>query len=186
MNVLLGVTGSVAAKLTPRLVEGLGVHGLNVKLVATEKSLVFWNSIEVLAPIYRDKDEWTDYQTGQPVLHIDLRKWADLLLIAPLTANTLAKMACGLADNLLTSVIRAWDANKPVVIAPAMNTQMWEKSITHRQLTEIRYQLPLLHLVMPVSKVLACGEEGMGAMAPIQTIVEAVLKEKCNVHSDRS
>lgn len=186
MNILLGVTGSVASKLTPRLAEALMAQGFSVKIVATEKSLMFWHPVEVMVPTHRDADEWRGYLKDQPILHIDLRNWADMLIIAPLTANTLAKIACGLADNLLTSVIRAWDANKPVIIAPAMNTQMWEKSITQRQLTEIRYQLPLLNLIMPIAKMLACGETGMGAMAPIQDIVNSALKEKQYVHANRS
>lgn len=62
---------------------------------------------------------------GDPVLHIELRRWADVLVLAPLSANTMAKVAHGLCDNLLTSVVRAWDYAKPMIVAPAMNTYMW-------------------------------------------------------------
>jgi len=64
------------------------------------------------------------------VLHIELRRWADVLLFAPLTAHTLAKLALGLCDNLPTNIARAWDSNKPVLVAPAMNTHMWNHPLT--------------------------------------------------------
>lgn len=145
-----------------------------------------------------DEDEWPGrsqghrYQRGDPVLHIELRRWADLLLIAPLDANTLAKLASGLADNCLTCVWRAWDVTKPVVLAPAMNTHMWEHPITGRNLRQIAGDLPpaetgledvikwinvhskTLHIVSPISKRLACGDEGIGAMGSLAEILMAV------------
>src|SRR5205807_1588870 len=93
--------------------------------------------------VYLDEDEWPGRRAGQryqredPVLHIELRRWADVLLIAPLDANTLAKLATGLADNCLTCVWRAWDANRPVVLAPAMNTLMWDHPLTGRHLQQL-------------------------------------------------
>lgn len=177
MKVLLGVTGSVAAKLTPRLVEALRAANHEVKVVATEKSLFFWKPVEVMVPVLRDADEWSTYQTGQPILHIELRRWADAMIIAPLTANTLAKIANGIADNLLTSIVRAWTPEKTIVMAPAMNSQMWGKSVTFKQLAEIRLSLPRVTLVHPVSKVLACGDIGIGAMASIPDIVASLPKE---------
>ena len=175
MNVLLGVTGSVAAKLTPRLAEAIRVHASDLKIVATEKSFFFWRPVEVMSPIFRDSDEWHDYQPGMPVLHIELRKWADVLVLAPLTANTLAKIANGMADNLLTSIVRAWDLSKPMVLAPAMNTQMWYNPVTNKHLTEISQNFPRSIVISPVSKVLACGDEGIGAMAPVEKIVQEML-----------
>src|SRR5207302_2037596 len=90
-----------------------------------------------------DEDEWPGSKRGQhyrrddPVLHIELRRWADVLLIAPLDANTLAKLANGLADNCLTCVWRAWDLARPVLLAPAMNTLMWEHRLTTRHLRQL-------------------------------------------------
>lgn len=106
---------------------------------------------------------------------MQLRKWADLLIVAPLSANTLAKLACGLCDNLLTCVGRAWDFkdnNKPFLVAPAMNTAMWEHPLTEQQ-------LGVLHgwgirVISPVIKTLACGDTGSGALAPVADIVAAV------------
>src|SRR5207244_10305246 len=83
------------------------------------------------------QDEGRRFQLGESVPHIELRKWADLLCIAPLDANTLAKLANGLADNCLTCVWRAWELARPVVLAPAMNTLMWDHPLTRRHLRQI-------------------------------------------------
>lgn len=180
MNVLLGVTGSVAATLTPKLVKALRDAGHELRVVATESSLYFWKSNDLFSEdgptVYRDKDEWpaSSYKTGDPVLHIELRKWADILIIAPLSANTLAKMAYGLADNLLSNVVRAWDMEKPIVVAPAMNTCMWENPVTQEHLDTLSRRYKQFHCCKPVKKVLACGDEGVGAMADIYGIVVAV------------
>ena len=103
--------------------------------------------------VLTDEEEWTSWrQRGDPVLHIELRKWADIAIIAPLSANTLAKLSNGIADNLLTSVMRAWDFTKPCLIAPAMNTAMWEHPATNQQLTILRtwgYTI-----IPPISKTL--------------------------------
>ena len=146
-NVLLGVTGSVAAIYTRELFQELRAAGYQVKVVATAASLYFFDPPE-LGPVQGrrnpdivvlDEDEWPGdrYQRGDPVLHIELRRWADLLLIAPLDAHTLAKLALGLADNTLTCVWRAWDRGRPVVLVPAMNTLMWEHPATTRHLRQI-------------------------------------------------
>jgi len=177
MNVLLGVTGSVAAILTPQLVKNLLSHSLEVQIVATESSLHFWDVGDVV--VFRDKDEWpaSGYKRDDKVLHIELRKWADLLLVAPLSANTLAKMATGQADNLLTNVVRAWDRDKTIIVAPAMNTYMWYHPATDEHLGKLRRWIPYprFQVINPVIKTLACGDEGIGAMAPIENIVEVVL-----------
>jgi len=148
-NVLLGVTGSVAAVKTPLLYDDLRRRGHQVKVVATQAALYFFDPAELgpldpgrptrnPAVVVLDEDEWPGrdggrrYQRGDPVLHIELRRWADLFLVAPLDANTLAKLANGLADNCLTCVGRAWDPARPVVLAPAMNTQIGRASCRER------------------------------------------------------
>jgi phosphopantothenoylcysteine decarboxylase len=178
-NVLLGVTGSVAAIRTPELVAALAEAGHAVRVVATEAACYFFDSAAV-PNLYRDADEWpgSRYQRGDPILHIELRRWAALLLIAPLDANTLAKLAMGLCDNCLTCVWRAWDVARPVVLAPAMNTHMWHHPLTARHLASVRELAEAvgqrLLLVGPVEKTLACGDSGIGAMAPVGEIVAAV------------
>lgn len=187
-NVLLGVTGSVAAIYTPQLFDELRKAGHVVKIVATKSSLYFFDA-KTLASIQQgernkdaiilDEDEWPDerYQRGDPVLHIELRRWADVLLIAPLDANTLAKLALGITDNCLTCVYRAWDPAKPVILAPAMNTLMWEHPATARQLAQIANDLRgSLHVVEPIEKKLACDDVGVGAMAERSLILAELAK----------
>ena len=87
----------------------------------------------------RDVDEWDGYGSvgRDAVVHIELRKWGDLVLVAPCTANTLAKLAVGLCDNLASSVLRAWDPRKPVIVAPAMNAVMWAHPATAEHLNTL-------------------------------------------------
>jgi phosphopantothenoylcysteine decarboxylase len=196
-NVLLGVTGSVAAVRTPLLVPALAA-GHAVKFVVTQSSLYFFDPAELPAGVLvRDADEWPAgrYRRGDSVLHIELRKWADILVIAPLDANTLAKLALGLCDNCLTCVARAWDPGRPVVLAPAMNTLMWRHPATARHLRQIAVdagmdppptadadvvsawindQARQLRVVGPVEKELACGDVGQGGMADVDQIVAVV------------
>jgi phosphopantothenoylcysteine decarboxylase len=210
-RLVLGVTGSVAAVRTPALHAALRGQGHRVRVVATEAALYFFDpgALEPdpaepdgpipAGPLLRDRDEWpgTAYRSGDPVLHIELRKWADCLVIAPLDANTLGKLALGLCDNFLTCLFRAWDFRRPVILAPAMNTLMWESPATERHLGQLlldRGGLPALPagwsltsaaeqfarlapnvvLVPPQAKRLACGDIGIGAMAEVAAIAEAV------------
>jgi phosphopantothenoylcysteine decarboxylase len=212
-NILLGVTGSVAAIRTPEFYHALKQAGHQVKVVATQAALYFFDPA-VLDPsdparpkrnpdvVILDEDEWPRrsagqrYQRDDPVLHIELRRWADLFLIAPLDANTLAKLAAGLSDNCLTCVWRAWDPARPVVLVPAMNTMMWEHPLTSQHLRQlaacagaedipvgldldsliemINQRCPKLRVVNPQSKRLACGDVGVGAMASLDEILAAV------------
>ncbi|OGL63843.1 hypothetical protein A3C09_02175 [Candidatus Uhrbacteria bacterium RIFCSPHIGHO2_02_FULL_47_44] len=194
MKVLLGVTGSVATVLVGKLVDALHSSGHEVEVVATKSSRYFFRAKQVDARIWNDEDEWPKnwferirlrvlerfYKKGQPIPHIDLRKWADVLVVAPLDANTLAKFSVGMCDNLLTCVFRAWDFDKPVVLAPAMNTFMWHNPITQKYLGELNLlrimTVGTIRIVQPQDKVLACGDEGVGAMANISDIVDAVNK----------
>jgi phosphopantothenoylcysteine decarboxylase len=175
MKVLLGVTGSVAAVLTPKLVRALKIAGHAVRVVSTERGLYFFYRGDVDAPVLSDKDEWPEdgYRKENPIPHIDLGQWADILLIAPLTADTLSDMANGKCDKFLTSIVRAWPRKKPIFIAPAMNTRMWEHPLTREHILRLKewYNLGVLN---PVSKRLACGEVGMGAMADISAIVDNI------------
>jgi phosphopantothenoylcysteine decarboxylase len=203
-RIVLGVTGSVAAVRTPELVDELHKAKHELRVVATEPSLYFfelafgsdWRG----AALYRDRDEWPGdrWNRDDPVLHIELRKWAELLIIAPLDANSLAKFALGICDNLLTCLFRAWDFDRPVILAPAMNTMMWQSPVTRRHLAQLladrgdgkeaesgpwtlenadavfARHAPRIILVPPQSKRLACGDIGVGAMAEVATIAEAV------------
>lgn len=197
MKVLLGVTGSVAAKLTGKLVKKLKEAGHEVVVMATKDADYFFHDADVDARIYREEDEFPrtpngKYNSNNSIPHLDLTKWADVFLIAPLTANTLAKMANGITNNLLTCAFRAWwpevipskfnrkipsSIFKPLIVAPAMNTRMWQHPVTSEHLEKINGWYGIaFHIVPPVSKKLTCGETGMGAMADIDDIVAAVSK----------
>ena len=171
-KVLLGCSGSVASLKVPQLVESLREFA-EVRVVSTEHALHFFSHAELPCEVLRDADEWSMWtQRCDPVLHIELRRWADLFVVAPLDANTLAKLANGLCDNLLTCVARAWDQRRPLLFAPAMNTLMWEHSITQPQVATLEsfgYEC-----VPPVEKTLVCGDKGVGAMAEVATIVHRV------------
>ncbi len=201
-NILLGVTGSVAAIKTPLLYEMLTSAGHAVKVVATRASLYFFDPDTITRQaLVLDEDEWPGrdegrrWQREEEVLHIQLRRWADVLLIAPLDANTLAKLANGLADNCLTCVWRAWEPDRPVVLAPAMNPLMWQHPATERHLRQVAADMGMaspvalsldeliewinararrLRIVAPESRRLACGDVGVGAMAALEDIAAAV------------
>lgn len=211
-NVLLGATGSVAAVRVPALFNTLTAAGHAVKVVATDASTYFFDPAAIQINQQRgvrnpdlvilDSDEWPRrgsdgrYSRDDAVLHIELRKWADVFVLAPLDANTLAKLAVGLCDNCLTCVWRAWDVAKPVVLAPAMNTLMWQHPFTRRHLksiaadagaahipnhlddeqfiAQINDRSKTLRIVSPVIKQLACGDVGIGGLAEVTSIVTSV------------
>jgi len=180
-NILLGVTGSVAAIKTEKLVKELKSLG-DVRIVATKAGDYFINqgcgnpNHLFQDNYFVDKDEWPEkYELGDKVLHIELRRWASCLILAPLDANTLAKIALGLCDNLLTCVARAWDWKKPVFIAPSMNTTMFDHFLTDKYLKEL--EIWGATIMPPQYKKLACGDMGVGAMADISLIAETVKKK---------
>lgn len=170
MNILLGITGSVASILTEPLVKQLSTLG-NVKIVATRRAEHFFQYDVKGIKTYIDEDEWEWNKKSDDILHIKLRQWADIFVIAPLSANTLAKLSMGLCDNLLTSVFRAWNHALPVFIAPAMNTYMWNNYPTAEQIGILKKHFHNLHVIDPIVKTLACGDTGIGAMAKIEDII---------------
>jgi phosphopantothenoylcysteine decarboxylase len=186
-KILLGVTGSVAAIYTRDLYDDLRRAGHEVKVIATAAALYFFDPAGLGAVeagqrnrdvVILDEDEWPGaaYRRGDPVLHIELRRWADLLLVAPCDANTLAKLALGVCDNCLTCVYRAWERTRPIVLAPAMNTLMWEHPATARHLRQIAQDMAdgTMCVVPPVSKKLACDDIGLGALASRDVLLTAV------------
>nr|GME04334.1 probable phosphopantothenoylcysteine decarboxylase [Ipomoea batatas] len=173
-RILLAASGSVAAIKFANLCHCFS-EWAEVKAVASKASLHFIDktSLPKDVVLYTDEDEWSTWKRiGDSVLHIELRRWADIMVIAPLSANTLGKIAGGLCDNLLTCIVRAWDYNKPLFVAPAMNTFMWTNPFTERHLMAID-ELGI-SLIPPVSKRLACGDYGNGAMAEPSLIFTTV------------
>lgn len=178
-HILIGCTGSVASLKIPNLVKELLEKNNNFKIqiITTEHAKHFFKETELPenVKLWSDEDEWSSWKNrGDPVLHIELGKWADLLVIAPLDANSLAKMATGICDNLLLCTTRAWNFAKPLIFCPAMNTRMWIHPITAQHISILE---SWGHSQVPcVEKTLVCGDTGLGAMAEVHTIVEYVVK----------
>jgi len=177
MKILIGVTSSIAAYRIPNLVSQLKKEGHEIITMISDaaKAFVAPQALAVMSEqvCYSDADEWNN---TKEVVHIKLAKWCDVCLIAPITANTLAKIANGLCDNLLTSAIRAL-GEKPLIIAPAMNTRMWENRITEDHLSLVKKYYNL-SVISPVDKVLADGDKGMGGLAEDETIIKFINKIK--------
>lgn len=178
-HLLLAASGSVAIIKLPLIISSLAASfssnkidkQLSTRIILTSNATRFLAGQSPETPtlaslgglpsvdgIYLDEDEWVDpWQRGRGILHIQLRRWADLLVVAPLSANTLAKVVGGWADNLLTSVVRAWDSaggvehgeglaeggegkrqrkkkKKIIIVAPSMNSAMWEHPVTAKQM----------------------------------------------------
>lgn len=169
-RVLIGVGGGIAAYKVCEVVSTLFKAGVEVRVILTKSAREFITPLTLATlsrhPAYTDEDFWQPKHTRP--LHIELGEWADLFVIAPLTANTTAKLAHGMADNLLTNTILA--SACPVLLAPAMNTEMWEQFTVQRNwqqlLTDDRY-----HGIGTVSGLLACDRVGAGRMAEPPEIV---------------
>ncbi|WP_019645455.1 bifunctional phosphopantothenoylcysteine decarboxylase/phosphopantothenate--cysteine ligase CoaBC [Novispirillum itersonii] len=172
-RVLLIITGGIAAYKSLDLIRRLREQGLDVRCVLTEGATQFVTPLSVSAlsenKVYQDLFSLTD---EAEMGHIRLSREADLLVVAPCTANMMAKMAAGLADDLASTVLLATD--KPVLIAPAMNLYMWANAATQANLATL--QSRGITVVGPASGTLACGEVGAGRMSEIPDLVQAILR----------
>lgn len=171
MNVVLGVTGCIAAYKAAEVCRGLQKAGCEVRVTMTDAATRFVGpaTFEGLTsvPVATDVFDWPP----SPIPHIDLGEWADAFLVCPCTADVLAKLACGIADDCLTSAALATTA--PVLVAPAMNVHMWQNPATQANVATLRSRG--VGMVMPVSGRLACGDVGEGKLAPVDDVVAAVL-----------
>lgn len=174
MSILHGLTGSVATKIAGKFGDSYRELGYESRVVSTFYADRFDAALWKFDERFIDSDEWLSYGNNGAVLHIDLVKWADALVVAPLSANTLAKLANGLCDNLLTCVARAWDFNKPFIVAPAMNTNMWNHPITQDHIEKIKKWG--IKVINPVEKKLFCGDVGVGAMEDVEKITNELKK----------
>ena len=176
-RVIIAVGGGIAAYKVCELVSTLFKTGVEIRVILTQSAQQFITPLTLATlsrhTAYTDDDFW-QASHSRP-LHIELGEWADLLVIAPLTANTLAKLACGMADNLLTNTVLA--STCPVLLAPAMNTDMWSQLAVQRNwqqlLTDSRY-----HGMGTASGLLACDRIGAGRMAEppeILTYIQSLL-----------
>ena len=172
-RVLIGIGGGIAAYKVCEVISTLFKAGVQVRVILTQAAQEFITPLTVTTlsrrPAYTDRDFWQPIH-ARPA-HIELGEWAEVFVIAPLTANTLGKLAHGLADNLLTNTVLA--SRCPVLLAPAMNTEMWEQPSVQRNwqqlLTDGRY-----HSVGPGLGLLACDRIGAGRMAEPAEIVTSV------------
>ena len=169
-RVLIGIGGGIAAYKICEVVSALFKAGAEVRVILTSAATEFITPLTLTTlcrhPAYTDSVFWQPIH--QRPLHIDLGEWAEVLAIAPLTANTLAKLAHGMADNLLTNTVLA--STCPVLLAPAMNTEMWEQVAVQQNwqhlLMDSRY-----HSIGPASGLLACDRVGAGRMAePVEIL----------------
>lgn len=169
-NILIGITGGIAAYKVPQLCRQFILNGHNVKVIMTE------NATKFITPLTFESitgnrvyiDDFKLYIEPDTIKHISLSDWADIFIIAPATANTIGKIANGIADNLLTSSVLAFDTSKPLILAPAMNSKMYRNVLFQRNLEKLKDAG--FHIVDPITGVLACKDEGVGKMAEPEDI----------------
>ena len=171
-NILIGITGGIAAYKICELIRMFKKHNANVKVVATKNALEFVTplTLETLSqePVYTKQFETEEKKPE----HIALCDWADIFLIAPASANTISKIANGICDNLLTSLACAFQ--KQIIFAPAMNTGMWNNKAVQKNIETLKnYGAKFIE---PEEGYLACGTNGQGRLADINKIFDTVEK----------
>ncbi len=184
IKVLLLITGSIAAVRVPLLVSQLAKENYEIRCVLSKNAekLIKPLSLSILSrnPCILENDQWSDSQSTP--LHIELSNWADILIIAPLTATTLAKWVTGNAEGLIPSILIA--NIKPIIVAPAMNTQMWLNKAVQKNYENLQNYENVLSL-QPSDGLLACDAVGIGKIPPndlIQLALEFIASHKQNVY----
>ena len=177
-NILIGITGGIAAYKICELIRMLKKNNANVKIVTTENALNFVTetTLEALSSnkVYCKQYDKVNFSTE----HISLTDWADIFVVAPLSANTLSKFAQGICDNLLTSVFCA--IKKPVILCPAMNTGMLENPFIQENIKKLEEKN--YNFVDCESGFLACGVDGKGRLASLDKIFDKI-KEVLNINN---
>ncbi|QSZ31663.1 hypothetical protein DSL72_001230 [Monilinia vaccinii-corymbosi] len=217
LHLLLAASGSVATIKIPNILSALSQYpNLSICLILTKCATNFLQGQSIEQPhidtlhrcanvqgVFLDEEEWVHpWRRGQSILHIELRRWAHMLVIAPLSANTMAKITGGFSDNLLTSVVRAWDPHgefevaaphgekvfggkkKKIIVAPAMNTAMWRHPVTKSHIRVLEQEWGIgsdgedgegwFEVLRPQERELACGDTGDGAMREWKEIVKVI------------
>ena len=176
-EVILGVTGSIAAYKAAEIANILVKSGINVNVIMTDAATRFIAPLTFQTltknKVYTDMFEEIEHND---VRHISLAQKADCVVIAPATANIIGKIASGIADDMLSTVVMAIQ-NKPVIICPAMNTAMYENPAVQENIKKLigyGYQF-----VDPKESLLACGDLGKGALADIEVIIAAIKNCGC-------
>ena len=173
-NILVGVCGGISAYKTCELVRLLMKNGFTVKVMMTEAAAKFVTPLtfQTLSknPVYMDMFQVLKDESTQ---HIALSQWADFCVIAPLSANTLSKIAGGISDNLLTTVVCALSAKTKLVLAPAMNENMWKNPIIQENAEKLK-KLKKYVFMSPQKGELACGIYGEGRMPEPKDIYKKI------------
>ena len=173
MNIVLGVTGSIAAYKAADIISRLKKLGHEVDVILTESGsrIITPITLQTLSKnkVYMDMFEEI---TPKEVKHISLAEKADLMLIAPATANIIGKIANGIADDFLSTVVMAAANTTPVYIAPAMNTNMYENPIVQANIEKLRSYG--YRFIEPKESLLACGTAGKGALADVDDIIKVI------------
>lgn len=173
MNIVLGVTGSISAYKAADITSKLTKAGHDVHIILTDGGSRFITPL-ALQTLSKNKVHTEFFEEGIPdqVKHIDLAQNADVLVIAPASANIIGKIASGIADDLLSATVVAAATTTPVYLAPAMNTNMYENPIVQENIAKLRklgYRF-----IEPKESMLACGVVGKGALADVDEIVDII------------
>jgi phosphopantothenoylcysteine decarboxylase/phosphopantothenate--cysteine ligase len=178
MKVLVGVTGGIAAYKTCEVVRRLRDADHQVQVVMTEAATRFVSAMtfEVLSGLPVATSLWS--VSDPSIEHIRLARWPDVIAVVPATANSIARFANGLADDLLSTLVLASRADVPIVLAPAMNTAMWENPLVQRNIDRLAEvdDGRRFRIVPPADKTLACGETGVGGLAEEARILAAIVE----------
>lgn len=168
-NIVLGVTGGIAAYKAAALVSSLRKQGANVRVVMTEHATKFVSPL-TFETLSNSQTYTAMFDSNRPfeIDHIALAKWADIIVVAPCTANVLAKLSCGIADDLLSTTLLA--AQSPIVLAPAMNTHMYENPATQDNIATLKQRG--IQFIEANEGLLACGDMGKGRMAEPEEILQ--------------
>ncbi|NLY78979.1 MAG: bifunctional phosphopantothenoylcysteine decarboxylase/phosphopantothenate--cysteine ligase CoaBC [Lysinibacillus sp.] len=172
-NILLGVSGGIAVYKAVALVSKLTQAGFNVKVIMTESAMKFVTPLSFQALSKNDVYFDTfDEKDSKVIAHIDLADWADLVIVAPATANIIGKLANGIADDMLSTTLLA--TTSPVWIAPAMNVHMYEHPAVKRNIKQLADDG--CSFIEPSEGFLACGYVGKGRLEEPEKITELVIK----------
>ncbi|MBA3708598.1 MAG: hypothetical protein H0W83_07265 [Planctomycetes bacterium] len=171
MRILLGISGGIAAYKSPEVVRALKKRGHEVRCVLTASGAKLVSE-HALAAVSAQPVATSMWPSDGHMPHIELARWCERLLIAPATADCLAKLALGLADDLLTTLFLALEPDRKIILAPAMNPVMWQKPIVQAHLATLKSWGA--QIAEPVEGLLACGESGIGAMSDPDALAAAV------------
>ncbi|MBP7088090.1 MAG: hypothetical protein KBB01_02185 [Candidatus Omnitrophica bacterium] len=181
-NILVGISAGISAYKTCILVRLLVKDGFSVKVLMTENATKLINPV-VFQSLSQDSvyvDMFQTYNEGH-IRHISLSQWAKLCVIAPLSANTLSKIANGICDNLLTTVVCALPVKTKVLLAPAMNDNMWKNPVIQKNLEYLKTEKKYI-IIPPQKGQLACGVYGEGKMAAADDIYKEIKSVLRNSH----